>query len=44
MALLVENANKSLEEIIRIVTQGIDNWAADPDTRDDTTIVLARRV
>lgn len=44
MALLVENANKSLEEIIRIVTHGVDDWAADPDTRDDTTIVLARRV
>jgi phosphoserine phosphatase RsbU/P len=44
MALLVENANKSLEEIIRIVTQEVDDWAADPDTRDDTTIVLARRV
>lgn len=44
MALLAENADKSLEEIILIVTQGVDNWAADPDTRDDTTIVLARRV
>lgn len=42
--LLVENANKPLDEIIRIVTHGVDNWAADPDTRDDTTIVLARRL
>lgn len=44
MALLAENANKPLDEIIRIVTQGVDHWAADPDTRDDTTLVLARRV
>jgi sigma-B regulation protein RsbU (phosphoserine phosphatase) len=42
--LLAENASKPLEEIIRIVTKSVDDWAADPDTRDDTTIVLARRV
>jgi sigma-B regulation protein RsbU (phosphoserine phosphatase) len=42
--LLAENASKPLEEIIRIVTKSVDNWAADPETRDDTTIVLARRV
>jgi sigma-B regulation protein RsbU (phosphoserine phosphatase) len=44
MALLAENANKPIGEIIRIVTQRVDNWAADPDARDDTTIVLARRI
>jgi serine phosphatase RsbU (regulator of sigma subunit) len=42
--LLAENAIKPLEEIIRIVTKSVEDWAADPDTRDDTTIVLARRV
>jgi sigma-B regulation protein RsbU (phosphoserine phosphatase) len=42
--LLAENASEPLEEIIRIVTKRVDDWAADPDTRDDTTIVLARRV
>ena len=42
--LLAENASKPIEEIIRIVTKSVDDWAADPETRDDTTIVLARRV
>jgi hypothetical protein len=37
---MVETAKTSM----RIVTQGVDNWAADPDTRDDTTIVLTGRV
>ena len=42
--LLVENASKPLKEIIRIATKTVEDWAADPDARDDTTIVLARRV
>jgi sigma-B regulation protein RsbU (phosphoserine phosphatase) len=42
--LLAENASKPLEEIIQIVTKSVDAWAADPEMRDDTTIVLARRV
>ena len=42
--LLAENASKPLDEIIHIVTKSVDDWAADPETRDDTTIVLARRI
>jgi serine phosphatase RsbU (regulator of sigma subunit) len=42
--LLAKYESKPLEEIVRIVTKSVDDWAADPAARDDTTIVLARRV
>ncbi|MEO8099980.1 MAG: SpoIIE family protein phosphatase [Acidobacteriota bacterium] len=40
--LLTQHADKPLNEIIAIVTKSVDDWAADPASRDDTTIVLAR--
>jgi serine phosphatase RsbU (regulator of sigma subunit) len=44
MHLLVEHRDKPLEEIVRIVTDRVRDWADDPDSADDTTILLARRI
>jgi sigma-B regulation protein RsbU (phosphoserine phosphatase) len=41
--LLLGNSAQPLDEIIKIVTDSVDAWAADPAARDDTTIVLIRR-
>lgn len=41
--LLAKDAGESLEKIMRIVTDAVKDWAADPDARDDTTLVLLRR-
>ena len=42
--ILIEHANKPLEEIIRAVTDGVRKWAHDFENQDDTTILLARRL
>ncbi len=42
--LLVEHAAKPLDRIVEIVTQTVREWAYDFDNRDDTTMLLARRV
>lgn len=41
--LLVEHRGEPLEEIVRIVTTRVRDWAHDPGNQDDTTILLARR-
>jgi sigma-B regulation protein RsbU (phosphoserine phosphatase) len=42
--LLMEHRDKPLEEVVRIVTDRVREWAHDPDNADDTTILLARRI
>jgi sigma-B regulation protein RsbU (phosphoserine phosphatase) len=42
-ALLTDAAAKPLEEIIQTVTGTVNKWMHDPESRDDITIVLARR-
>ena len=42
--ILVRHAEKPLDEIIRIVTDAVRNWAYDLDNQDDTTMLLARRL
>jgi sigma-B regulation protein RsbU (phosphoserine phosphatase) len=42
--LLIENATRPLEEIVRIVIEAVRAWARDLDDQDDTTMLLARRV
>ena len=41
--LLLKHSTKPLDEIIKLVTDSVDSWAADPAARDDTTVVLLRR-
>jgi len=41
--ILLQNSEKSLDEIAGIVTERVQNWAYDPDNQDDTTILLVRR-
>ncbi len=41
---LVANAGKPLEELIKAITASVDAWAHDPAARDDTTIVVMRRL
>jgi sigma-B regulation protein RsbU (phosphoserine phosphatase) len=43
-AMLIENVDKTLDEIIRLVTNEVTEWAHDPEARDDATILLARRI
>ena len=40
---MAKNAGERLEKILEIVTEAVKDWAADPDARDDTTLVLLRR-
>ena len=42
--LLTQHKEQPLEEIVRIVTDRVREWAHDPDSADDTTILLARRI
>jgi sigma-B regulation protein RsbU (phosphoserine phosphatase) len=41
--LLAKNAGEPLEKIIQIVTGAVKDWIHDPDSQDDTTLVLLRR-
>jgi sigma-B regulation protein RsbU (phosphoserine phosphatase) len=43
-SLLTQHKDQPLEEIVRIVTDRVREWAHDPDSADDTTILLARRI
>jgi sigma-B regulation protein RsbU (phosphoserine phosphatase) len=42
--LLLRHRDRPLEEITRVITDSVRNWAADIDNQDDTTFVLARRL
>jgi sigma-B regulation protein RsbU (phosphoserine phosphatase) len=42
--LLIANRDKPLDEITRIVTYSVQNWAHDTENLDDTTMLLARRL
>src|SRR6185295_9553786 len=42
--ILIAHARKPLDEIIRLVTDGVRSWAYDFENQDDTTILLARRL
>jgi serine phosphatase RsbU (regulator of sigma subunit) len=42
--LLRKNINRPLDEIIQSVMDAIGAWAHDPSTRDDITMLLARRL
>jgi sigma-B regulation protein RsbU (phosphoserine phosphatase) len=42
--LLVENATRPLDEIVKIVIEAVRGWASNLDDQDDTTMLLARRV
>jgi sigma-B regulation protein RsbU (phosphoserine phosphatase) len=42
--LIVRYRERPLDEISRIVTDAVRNWASDIDMQDDTTIILARRL
>ena len=42
--LIVRYRERPLDEISRIVTDAVRNWARDIDMQDDTTILLARRL
>jgi sigma-B regulation protein RsbU (phosphoserine phosphatase) len=44
LELLIANRDRPLDEITRIVTHSVQNWASDPDNQDDTTMLLARRL
>jgi phosphoserine phosphatase RsbU/P len=41
--LLAKSVDELLEKIMQIVTDAVKDWAADPDARDDTTLVLLGR-
>jgi sigma-B regulation protein RsbU (phosphoserine phosphatase) len=43
-ALLIHNARKPLDEIIRSVIESVRDWAHDPESQDDITILLARKL
>jgi phosphoserine phosphatase RsbU/P len=42
--LLIRYRERPLDEISRIITDTVRNWASDIDNQDDTTILLARRL
>jgi sigma-B regulation protein RsbU (phosphoserine phosphatase) len=42
--ILVQNAHRPLDEIIRMAMEGVRTWAPDFENQDDTTILLARRL
>jgi phosphoserine phosphatase RsbU/P len=42
--LLIKYRDRPLDEIIRIVTDAVRDWASDIEKQDDITILLARRV
>ncbi len=41
--LLIQQADKPLDDVIHIVTDHVRAWAHDPDNQDDITILLARK-
>ena len=41
--LLVENSRLPLDELLKVVTDHLTRWIHDPESRDDITLVLARR-
>ena len=42
--LLVREADRSLEEIIKTVMDEVDDWTDSPELQDDMTMMLARRL
>ena len=44
MELLIRHSERPLDEIIRIVTAAVRDWAYDLANQDDTTMLLARRL
>jgi sigma-B regulation protein RsbU (phosphoserine phosphatase) len=42
--LLIQNADRPLEEIVDLVTERVFAWAHDKEAQDDTTILLARQL
>jgi sigma-B regulation protein RsbU (phosphoserine phosphatase) len=42
--LLIQNADRPLEEIVGLVTERVFAWAHDKEAQDDTTILLARQL
>ena len=42
--LLIRNSDRPLDEIVKVVTQAVRDWAHDLDNQDDTTMLLARRL
>lgn len=41
--LLIQHADKPLDDIIHIVTEHVRTWAHNPESQDDITILLARK-
>jgi sigma-B regulation protein RsbU (phosphoserine phosphatase) len=42
--LLIRNSDRPLDEIVKVVTYAVRDWAQDLDNQDDTTMLLARRL
>ena len=42
--LLTRNSDRPLDEIVKVVTYAVRDWAHDLDNQDDTTMLLARRL
>jgi sigma-B regulation protein RsbU (phosphoserine phosphatase) len=42
--LLVRNRDKSLDEILRIISEAVRSWAFDLDGQDDTTMIVVRKL
>ena len=42
--LLIRNSDRPLDEIVKVVTCAVRDWAHDLDNQDDTTMLLARRL
>src|SRR5262249_50694194 len=42
--LLRNNSTRPLDEILQLVMDRVSQWAHDPSTRDDITMLLARRL
>jgi sigma-B regulation protein RsbU (phosphoserine phosphatase) len=42
--LLTQNADKPLNDIIKLVMETVAKWGYDPSARDDITILLARKI
>ena len=42
--LLIRNSDRPLDEIVKVVTYAVRDWAYDLDNQDDTTMLLARRL
>jgi phosphoserine phosphatase RsbU/P len=42
--LLVVHHDVPLDDLVNVVTESIEGWIHDPDTRDDLTLVLLRKL